>query len=152
MQPKKEMKISAIQDGTVIDHIPSDTAFKVAAILDLQNTKNIVSIATNLKSKKQGTKGIIKVGGKILTQSEVNKIAVIAPNATVNLISNYEVKEKIEVQIPDNFIKTIKCSNPICITNTEEVETKFYVVRKEPLKVKCHYCERNMQKEDIELI
>lgn len=148
---KKEMKVSAIKEGTVIDHIPSKVAFEVAEILNLKNIDKIVSVATNLRSKSSGKKGIIKIGGKILTKEEVNKISVIAPNATVNIIENYEVKNKVKVEVPDEFIKIIKCSNPNCITNNEDVITKFYVVNKEPLKVKCHYCERCMDKKDIEL-
>lgn len=148
---KKELKVGAIKEGTVIDHVPSNVAFKVAEILNLEDTKNVVSIATNLKSKKGGKKGIIKVGGKTLTKDEVDKIAVIAPHATVNIIENYEVKEKIKVSVPDVFNKIIRCSNPECITNNENVKTKFYVANKEPLKVRCHYCERSMEKEEIEL-
>jgi len=149
---KKELKVSAIKDGTVIDHLPSNVAFKVTEILNLEDTKNVISIAANLRSKKTAKKGIIKVGGKTLTKDEVNKIAVIAPQATVNIIQNYEVKEKIKVSIPDVLNKIIKCSNPDCITNNEPIKTKFYVINKEPLKVKCHYCERSMEKEEIELI
>ena len=85
-ETKKELKISAIEEGTVIDHIPTDATFKVVDILDLENHNGIVSIATNLQSKSIGKKGIVKVGGKSLTQEEVNKIAIVAPDATVNLI------------------------------------------------------------------
>lgn len=149
---KRELKISAIEEGTVIDHIPTDATFKVVEILDLENNNGIVSIATNLQSKHIGKKGIVKVGGKSLTQSEVNKIAIVAPDATVNLIKNYEVKEKIKVNIPDMVENVVKCSNPVCITNNEQVSTKFYVIKKDPLKIKCHYCERMMGKADIEII
>ena len=149
---KKELKISAIDEGTVIDHIPTDATFKVVEILDLENHKGIVSIATNLQSKRIGRKGIVKVGGKSLTQQEVNKIAIVAPEATVNIIKNYEVKEKIKVKTPDVIDNVVKCSNPVCITNNEQVATKFYVIKKDPLKIKCHYCERSMGKEDIEII
>ena len=149
---KKELKISAIDEGTVIDHIPTDATFKVVEILDLENHKGIVSIATNLQSKRIGRKGIVKVGGKSLTQQEVNKIAIVAPEATVNIIKNYEVKEKIKVKTPEVIDNVVKCSNPVCITNNEQVATKFYVIKKDPLKIKCHYCERSMGKEDIEII
>ena len=149
---KRELKISAIEDGTVIDHIPTDATFKVVEILNLENHKGIVSIATNLQSKRISKKGIVKVGGKSLTQEEVNKIAIVAPDATVNIIKNYEVKEKIKVKIPDVIDNVVKCSNPVCITNNEQVATKFYVIKKEPLKIKCHYCERYMGKEDISII
>ena len=151
-ETKKELKISAIEDGTVIDHIPTDATFKVAEILDLENHKGIVSVATNLQSKRIGKKGIIKVGGKSLTQDEVNKIAIVAPDATVNIIKNYDVKEKIKVKTPDVIDNVVKCSNPVCITNNEQITTKFYVVKKDPLKIKCHYCERSMGKEDIGII
>ena len=149
---KKELKISAIGEGTVIDHIPTDATFKVVEILDLENHKGVVSIATNLQSKSIGKKGIVKVGGKSLTQNEVNKIAIVAPEATVNIIKNYDVKEKIKVKTPDVIDNVVKCSNPVCITNNEQVPTKFYVVKKDPLKIRCHYCERSMGKEDIEII
>ena len=149
---KKELKISAIDEGTVIDHIPTDATFKVVEILKLENHKGIVSIATNLQSKSIGKKGIVKVGGKSLTQEEVSKIAIVAPDATVNIIKNYAVKEKIKVKSPDIIDNVVKCSNPACITNNEQVATKFYVVKKDPLNIKCHYCERSMGKEDIEII
>lgn len=151
-EDKRELKISAIEEGTVIDHIPTDAAFKVVEILDLENQKGIVSIATNLQSKSIGKKGIIKVGGKSLTQDEVNKIAIVAPDATVNIIKNYGVREKIKVKTPEIIDNVVKCSNPVCITNNEQVPTKFYVVKKDPLKIKCHYCERSMGKDDIEII
>ena len=151
-EPKRELTISAIDEGTVIDHIPTDATFKVAEILDLENHKGIVSIATNLQSKSIGKKGIVKVGGKNLTQDEVNKIAIVAPDATVNLIKNYDVREKIKVKTPDVIDNVVKCSNPVCVTNNEHVATKFYVIKKDPLKMKCHYCERSMSKDDIEII
>ena len=149
---KKELSISAIKDGTVIDHIPSNTTLKVADILDLKGIRGIISIATNLTSKTMGKKGLVKISGKDLTKEEVDKIALIAPNATVNIINNYDVKQKIKVTIPSVINKIIKCSNPNCITNNEEISTKFYVLNKDPLKVRCHYCERNMDKEDISLL
>ena len=151
-EAKRELKISAIGEGTVIDHIPTDATFKVVEILDLENHKEIVSIATNLQSKRLGKKGIVKVGGKSLTQDEVNKIAIVAPDATVNIIKNYYVKEKIKVKTPDVIDNVVKCSNPVCVTNHEQIATKFYVVKKDPLKIKCHYCERSMGKDDIEII
>jgi len=150
---KKELTVSAIKEGSVIDHIPSNTTLKVVDILDLKGIRGIISIATNLTSKTMGKKGIIKISGKDLTKEEVDKIALIAPNATVNIIKNYYVKQKIKVAIPSTIYKIIKCSNPNCITNNERnITTKFYVLDKDPLKVRCHYCERNMDKEDISLL
>ena len=151
-ESKHELKISAIQDGTVIDHIPTDATFKVADILGLMNHNDVVSIAFNLQSKSIGRKGIVKVAGKSLTQEEVNKIAIVAPDATVNIIKNFNVREKIKVKLPEVVNNVVKCSNPVCITNSEQVSTKFYVLKKDPLKIKCHYCERSMGKEDIEIV
>lgn len=148
---KKELKISAIRNGTVIDHIPAKSAFKVAKILNLDKEENIVSVATNLKSKMLGKKCIIKVGGKVLTKEEVDKIAIVAPNATVNIINEYDVKKKIKVHLPDYMENIIRCTNSNCITNSEKVKSKFYILSKNPLKVRCHYCERIIT-DNIELV
>jgi aspartate carbamoyltransferase regulatory subunit len=152
VEVKRELTVSAIEEGTVIDHIPTDAVFKVVDILNLDHYANMVSIATNLQSKSIGRKGIIKVGGKSLTQDEVNKIAIVAPDATVNMIKNFEVREKIKVKAPEILDNVIKCSNPVCITNNEQVKTRFYMVKKDPLRLKCHYCERSMGKEDLEIL
>ena len=121
-------------------------------ILDLREFNHAISVALNLKSKALGKKGIIKVGNRFLTQDEVNKIAILAPHATVNIIKNYEVKEKINVALPEEIPDIIKCSNPNCITNKEKVKTSFKVVNKTPLQVICHHCERVMDSKDITLI
>lgn len=147
-----KLKVNAIREGTVIDHIPAENVFKVVDILGLKSHDNIVSVATNLPSKKLRKKGIVKVGGKSLTEAEVNKIAVVAPKATINIIKDYKVKKKESVKTPEEFIDVIKCSNPKCITNTEKVKTKFSVERKDPLKARCHYCERTFESADIELL
>ena len=139
-EPKRELKVSAIENGTVIDHIPAESTFEVTEILNLSNYDDVVSVASNLASRAVGKKGIVKVAGKFLTENEVNKIAVLAPEATLNIIRGYEVKEKTKVKIPAIIDNVIKCSNPACITNNEEVKTKFSIILKSPLKVKCHYC------------
>jgi aspartate carbamoyltransferase regulatory subunit len=96
-------------------------------------------------------KGIVKVGGKFLTEAEVDKISIIAPRATINIIKDFKVKKKEKVKTPEEFIDVIKCSNPKCVTNTEKVKTKFSVEKKDPLKVRCLYCERSFDS-DIELL
>jgi aspartate carbamoyltransferase regulatory subunit len=148
----KELKISAIENGTVIDHIPADETFNVADILDLNGIENIISIATNLKSKTLGRKGIIKIGGKILSKEETDKIAIIAPTATINIIKNYKVVEKHKVKIPVRIDCIVKCFNPNCITNKDSVATKFTVIKENPLRLRCEYCERVMKREDIKLL
>lgn len=145
----KELKISAIREGTVIDHVPMKNTFKLAEILSLDKHDNIVSVATNLPSKKMGKKGIIKVGGKELTKDELNKVSLLAPDATVSIIKDFEVKDKFKIELTKNISKIIKCSNPKCITNVEDVPTKFTMENKEPLKVRCEYCERVMKENEL---
>lgn len=149
---KKELRISAIREGTVIDHIPAQVIFMVVDILNLKEHKGIVSVATNLNSKALGVKGIVKVGGRELTKKEVDKIAIVAPKATINIIKDYEVVKKSNVDTPEEFYNIIKCSNPQCITNNEQIKTLFRVINKAPLQVICNHCERVMEAKDITLI
>jgi len=152
MKEIKELKVPAIKEGTVIDHIPSRVTFKVMRILDLKEFNHIISIALNLKSKTLGKKGIIKIGKRFLTQDEVNKIAILAPRATVNIIRDYNVKEKIKVDIPKEIHNIVKCSNPNCITNNEKAKTFFQVIDATPLQIICNHCERVMTSSEITLI
>jgi aspartate carbamoyltransferase regulatory subunit len=149
---KKTLKISAISDGTVIDHISKDNTFKVAEFLNLKDGGDLVTVGMNLESKRLGKKGLIKIGGRFLTKQEVDKIAIIAPEANINIIKNYNVKDKFKVEIPTVINGIIKCANTNCITNKESSKTKFYVLGKEPLKLRCHYCERVVEKGDIEFV
>lgn len=142
---KRELVVSAIENGTVIDHIPASEVYKVVKILNLDMYEDEVLIGTNLSSKKYGKKGIIKVKNKFFAETDVNKVALIAPNATLIIIKNYEVVEKRHLSIPDTIKQIVKCINPNCITNIEDnIETNFRVVDNEPLKLQCHYCEKTM--------
>lgn len=141
---KKELIVSAIENGTVIDHIPVNAVLKVIKILGIDAHQDEVLIGMNLESKKYGRKGIIKVRNKYFEKSDLNKIALAAPHATLIVIKDYEVAEKIAVQIPNTIEKIVKCINPNCITNNEDMETKFSVIEKEPLKIQCLYCEKTM--------
>lgn len=142
---KKELVVSAIENGTVIDHIPASEVYKVVKILNLDMYEDEVLIGTNLSSKKYGKKGIIKVKNKFFEETEVNKVALIAPNATMIVIKDYEVVEKKNLEIPDTVRRIVKCINPNCITNIEDnIETNFKVVEKSPLELQCHYCEKTM--------
>jgi len=145
----KELRVQPIKDGTVIDHIPPGNALKVLHILGMGLTlpDSVISIAINVRGKR-GKKDIVKIENRELDPREVDKIALIAPNATINIIRNYEVVEKRRVEVPDEIVGIVKCSNPNCISNGKEpVETKFIVKSRNPLKIKCYYCER--EPEDI---
>jgi aspartate carbamoyltransferase regulatory subunit len=147
----KERRIPAIKDGTVIDHIPSRDAFRIIRILNPQEFKYPINVALNLDSKKMGNKGMIKIDNRFLTKDEVNKIAILAPNATVSIIKNYKVKQKITVKLPEELVGVLNCTNPSCVMNKEIAVSKFKVLREEPLEVKCHYCERVYGKDEVEI-
>ncbi len=148
----KKLEVSAIEEGTVIDQIANKSTFKVANILNIQKIEQVVLIGFNLSSKKLGKKGIIKIGGKLLTQEEVNKISLIAPDATVNIIKDSEVVKKFTVDIPDSIEEFMKCFNPNCVSNHQEIISRFHVINKNPIRIRCHYCERHMGVDDIELV
>lgn len=148
---KIERIIPAIKNGSVIDHIPSRDTFRIMRVLDPQEFIYPISVTLNLESKKMGKKGVIKIDTRILTKNEVNKIAIFAPHASVSIIKNYEVVEKIQVKIPSELVGIINCTNPICVTNKEDVITNFEVVRENPLELKCHHCERVYGKDEVEI-
>lgn len=139
---KLKLKVSAIKEGTVIDHIPAKNLFKVISILGLDVIDNQITFGTNLESRKLGAKAIIKVTDKFFEDDEINKIALIAPHAKLNIIRDYEVVEKKVVEIPDSITGIVKCFNPKCITNNEKINTSFKVVANEPISLKCRYCEK----------
>jgi len=143
--------VSKIKDGTVIDHITGGHALDVVKILGISGrTNGIVLIAMHVPSKQLGTKDIVKVEGRELEPEEVDKIALLAPHASINIIRNYQVAEKKRVKLPNIIRGTVKCGNPSCITNSNEpIQPKFYVKSQEPLMVKCHYCGHIMEKQDI---
>jgi len=145
----KQLRVSAIKEGTAIDHIPADKLFKVIDILGLDKINNTITFGTNLESKTQGKKAIIKISDKFFKDKDINKIALVAPNAKLNIIKDYEVVEKKIIEIPDSFEGIVKCVNPKCVTNVENVKTRFTVVDKEDLKLKCHYCEKITSKNNI---
>ena len=149
---KKKLKVSAIKNGTVIDHIPARNLFKVITILGLDKIENQITFGTNLESEKLGSKAIIKVSDKCFEDDEINKIALIAPHAKLNIIRDYAVTEKKVVEIPSHVEGIARCFNPKCITNNELITTKFSVVSKAPLALKCHYCEKITDQERMEII
>lgn len=149
---KKERLVAAIENGTVIDHIPSEKTYEVANILGLQNLKTVVTIGCNYLSKKIGHKGIIKVEDKFFTDEEISRLSVVAPNVVLNIIRNYEVVEKKTVETPDEIKGIIRCNNPKCITNNEPMKTVFNVIDKENGIIKCHYCDKEQDINKVKLV
>lgn len=148
---KLKLKVSAIKEGTVIDHIPAKNLFKVITILGLDKIENQITFGTNLESHKLGGKAIIKVSNKFFEDNEINKIALIAPHAKLNIIRDYEVVEKRIVETPDSIDGIARCFNPKCITNNETITTHFQVIEKDPIALKCHYCEKITSEDQISM-
>ena len=149
---KKSLAVAALRNGTVIDHIPESTLFKAVRILGIENLQTAVTIGNNLESSKLGKKGIIKVSDVEFDENTLNRIAIVAPKAKINIIRDYEVTEKREVVLPDRILGIVKCPNPKCITNNEPMPTLFHVVDKDDCVIKCHYCEKEQKREEIEII
>lgn len=154
MKKRTELKVSALRNGTVIDHIPAENVFHVFKILNLDATKNQVYFGTNLESQKYGKKGIIKISDTYFKPRETNKIALVAPNATLIEIKDYDVVKKGKVSLPGNVDQIVKCLNPKCVTNNQRIETSFKVTRdhKGDMKLFCKYCEKTMGQKNIEFI
>ena len=149
---KEELQVAALQNGTVIDHIPTDKLFTIVSLLGLKNSDLNITIGNNLPSEKLGKKGIIKVADRFFTNEEISRLSVVAPNVQLNIIHNYEVVEKKQVIMPDVIKGIVKCSNPKCITNNEPMTTIFHVLCKENGVLKCHYCEKEQNKESVKLL
>ncbi|MBP1619092.1 MAG: aspartate carbamoyltransferase, regulatorysubunit [Bacteroidetes bacterium] len=148
---KELLQVAALCNGTAIDHIPSDVLFKVVSLLNLQNVQQPITIGSNLESKKMGTKGIIKITDKFFEDNEINKIAIIAPKAVLNIIRDYQVIEKKQLSLPNTIEDIVKCNNPKCITNNEPMKTRFEVVNHDNLELRCQYCDLKIRKEEIVL-
>lgn len=150
---EKHLKVSAIKNGTVLDHIPADQLFKVIDILGLSCINNQITFGTNLDSKLLGKKGIIKIADRYFEADDINRIALIAPQAKINIIRDFEVVEKRVLSIPSAIKGIVKCMNPVCITNHQSVETLFTTIRDEQeLRLLCHYCEKVTDKNNLKII
>ncbi|MEM0232435.1 MAG: aspartate carbamoyltransferase regulatory subunit [Candidatus Nezhaarchaeales archaeon] len=147
----RELRVQKIKEGIVIDHLRAGTALKILEMLGITGKEGyIITVAMNVPSQKLGTKDIIKIEGRYLSPSEVSKIALIAPKVTLNVIKDYQVVRKERLILPEEIVGIIKCSNPTCITNHEpQVQSKFLVLSREPLKIKCKYCETIMNQEEV---
>lgn len=154
MKEQKILSVNAIENGTVIDHIPAENLFKVISILKLNKFKeNQITFGTNFKSKRLGRKAIIKISDKFFEDIEIDKIALVAPHAKLNIIRDFEVVEKREVNVPEKIVAIAKCMNPQCITNHQRVITSFTVLSNNGrVALKCRYCEKITDQEHMEIL
>jgi aspartate carbamoyltransferase regulatory subunit len=145
----QSIKVSALKQGTVIDHLQAGTALRTLQILALQS-EGTVTVGLNLESGRMGTKDLIKIENRELTKAEVNKIALLSPDATFSIIRNFRVVEKRFPEVPKMVEGLVECTNPSCVTNNyDDVESKFAVLSKKPVKVRCFYCERCFSEDEL---
>ena len=141
---RKELVVSALENGTVLDHIPAENVYKALDLLNLKGIENQITIGINLNSKAQGRKGIIKIEGRFFEDDELGKLALIAPHATVNVIRDFKVVEKKELELPKEVIGIAKCRNPKCVTNHQPITTRFTTTKKgDEISLLCRYCEKS---------
>ena len=150
--PERNLIVSALDHGTVIDHIPCDRLFEVINLLHLEQMTSKVTIGYNLKSNKMGTKSIIKIADRFFTDEELNQLSVVAPNVTLTIIRDYEVVEKRSVELPDELRGIVHCDNPKCITNNEPMQTLFHVTDKKNGIIHCHYCNHEQDIKQVKLV
>ena len=140
---RKELVVSALENGTGLDHIPADNVYKALDILNLKGVESQITIGINLASKIYGRKGIIKIADKFFEDEELNKLALIAPKATVNIIRDFKVVEKKKITMPKEIIGIAKCMNPKCVTNHQPIKTRFTTIEKSnEISLLCHFCEK----------
>ena len=149
---KKELAVAALANGTVIDHIPAENLFKAVSLLHLDKCRTRMTIGNNLPSGRLGTKGIIKIADVELPEATINRIALIAPHARVNTIRDFEVVEKRQVELPDMIVGIVRCANPKCITNHEPMATRFDVVDRDDVTLRCCYCGQGVGAREASII
>ncbi|MFC1753383.1 aspartate carbamoyltransferase regulatory subunit [Thermoproteota archaeon] len=154
MTEERPYKVFKIKEGVAIDHIPAGKALRVVSVLGLDRDlgEGIITLGMNLESKKMEKKDVVKIENKKLTKDDLNKIALIGPRASVNIIHDGHVVEKVDIEIPDEFHNLVKCPNPKCITRNDDLDTLFFTKARDPLRLKCHYCERVFDREDVDLL
>lgn len=149
---KPELKVKPIKNGTVIDHITANKSIYVLRILGLPDSDTSVTVAMNIESGKSGKKDIVKIENRELDSDELDQIALISKNATINIIRDYKIISKAQVNLRDELKSMISCVNPKCISNTSEpIDSRFYLINKDPITLKCHYCERLISEDEINM-
>ncbi len=146
------LPVSAINNGTAIDHIAAGQAFRIVHLLSLPASKHTVTIGLNLPSKKIGSKDLIKIENRVLTENEANEIVVFAPAATINVIQNFKVVKKIMTHLPTAMKKIFKCPNSMCITQTELIDSLFFISEHgKQVKLTCNYCEKIFDRDQVKV-
>lgn len=144
------MMVAALENGSVIDHIPTDKLFTIVQLLQLDKFDNEVIIANNLNSKVMNKKGLIKISEKFFNEDEISKLAVVCPRIRLTVIRNYNVVEKREINLPETLNDIVRCANPVCITNNEPMRT-YFNINNATRTAKCRYCGKEQSLDNIKL-
>jgi aspartate carbamoyltransferase regulatory subunit len=148
----KTLSVSAIKHGTVIDHIRSGQALRIMRLLSVLEDKNKVTLGLNLPSQLLGVKDLIKIETRVLTPDEANEIMIFAPEATINIIHDFEVLQKLNTRLPITIASVFTCPNPVCTTLHEPVESFFHIQEHgKHIKLICHYCEKTFDRDQVKV-
>ena len=148
----KTLSVSAIQNGTVVDHITTDQTLRIMRMLRLLDNKYMVTVGFNLPSKRMKMKDLLKIENHELTPEEANQITVFAPEATINIIKNYEVVKKLTTTLPESIGSIFICPNSNCITHSEPVPSFFYINENgKVMKLVCKYCEKSFDRNQVKV-
>jgi aspartate carbamoyltransferase regulatory subunit len=152
MSDREKMLVQKISDGTVIDHVFAGKALSVLRLLgDPQNRGVTVALVMNVESSKMGRKDILKVEGVELTDEQVQKLALIAPLASVNFIRSYSVSEKKKAVLPQTITGVLSCMATTCVSVREKdsVSSVFSLISSSPITYRCKYCGRDLSEQEI---
>lgn len=146
----KQLSVEAIENGTVIDHIPAGLGLTILRQFKLLHYGNAVTVGFNLPSSRQGSKDIIKIKEVAFGEHDANRLALFAPEAVVNRIENFSVVKKMRLSLPDTISEVFVCPNGNCASHSEPVSSRFYVKQQGgTTKLKCHYCEKTFAREAV---
>lgn len=150
MTKPTQLQVEAIKNGTVIDHIPAHVGIKVLKLFSMDQSNQRVTVGLNLPSSALGAKDLLKIENVFINKEQASKLALYAPNATVNQIEDYQVVKKLELTLPQQVTGVFECPNSNCITHGEPVESHFNVIeKKDSIRLKCKYCEKVYSREVV---
>lgn len=148
----KTLSVSAIKNGTVIDHIRSGHALRILHLFRLLEGRNKITVGLNLPSQRLGLKDLIKIENRVLTDEEANEIVIFAPEATINVVKDFEVIQKMNTHLPKKIANIFLCPNPKCITHHEAAESVFCIEEQgKQVKLICNYCEKVFDRDQVKI-
>lgn len=149
---KTKLLVEAIANGTVIDHIAPGQAINILRMFKFLGKHNHITVGFNLRSGNLGSKDIIKISDVTFSPTQTEQLAILAPNATINLIEDYKVVDKYHLRLPHETVGDFKCPNSNCITHQEAGATPRFKISKDDngqVLMRCHYCERVFEREVV---